>query len=63
MVAYWGLIFLLLAIVSGVFGFGTLSSPVMEIARLIFVSFSLVAVGSLVAAAWSGASHRDLDLE
>jgi uncharacterized membrane protein YtjA (UPF0391 family) len=46
---YWALIFLLIAIVAGVLGFGRIAGAATDIARVLFFIFIVLLVLSLIA--------------
>ncbi|MGE0666675.1 MAG: DUF1328 domain-containing protein [Sphingomonadales bacterium] len=45
---YWALVFLVLALVAGLFGFGGIASTAVGIAKILFVVFLVLFVASLL---------------
>jgi uncharacterized membrane protein YtjA (UPF0391 family) len=54
---YWALIFLVVALLAGVFGFFTLAGVAMEIARIVFFLFIVLFLISAIAALFRRKAH------
>ena len=53
---YWALVFFVVALIAGVFGFGGIASASAGVAQLLFVVFIVLFVGALILRAIGGRS-------
>lgn len=57
---YWALVFFIVSLVAGIFGFGGLSAATAGIAQILFYVFLVFFVVSLIAGLAGGGSRRNL---
>jgi uncharacterized membrane protein YtjA (UPF0391 family) len=55
---YWALIFFVVALIAGAFGFGGIASASVGIAQILFVIFLILLVGSLLMHFFAGRRPR-----
>lgn len=55
---YWAVVFFLLALVMGLFGFGVIASTFGAIAKILFWVFVIILIISLVAGGFNGRGPR-----
>ena len=57
---YWALVFFVVSLVAGLFGFGGIASATAGIAQILFYVFTVFFVVTLVAGLAGGGSRREL---
>ncbi|MCR9124649.1 MAG: DUF1328 domain-containing protein [Rhodobacteraceae bacterium] len=55
---YWSLVFLVVALVAGVFGFGGIAAASVGIAQFLFFLFAVLFVGTVLAHLLRGSARR-----
>jgi uncharacterized membrane protein YtjA (UPF0391 family) len=57
---YWALVFFVVSLVAGIFGFGGIASATAGIAQILFYVFLVFFIVTLIAGLAGGGSRRDL---
>ena len=57
---YWALVFFVVSLVAGIFGFGGIASATAGIAQLLFYVFLVFFIVTLIAGLAGGGTRRDL---